>query len=215
MAKVFTHMTMSLDGFIADPNDQVGELFDWYGAGDVTVPTPNEGISFQVDHASAEMLRELTGNVGALVSGRHLFDIADGWSDNHPAGAPVVVVTHRAPEDASKRWPRTTFVDGVEASITEARQIAGDQDVTIASAKIAQRHSTSAWWTRCVSASCRCCSARGSRTSRSLTGATNYSTTRSSSRDGVPFTLAAKLKSRRAPSSISMVAFNPSLYSMK
>jgi len=139
MAKVFTHMTMSLDGFIADPNDQVGELFDWYGAGDVTVPTPNEGISFQVDHASAEMLRELTGNVGALVSGRHLFDIADGWSDNHPAGAPVVVVTHRAPEDASKRWPRTTFVDGVEAAITEARQIAGDQDVTIASAKIAQQ----------------------------------------------------------------------------
>ena len=60
MGNVFTHMTMSLDGFIADPNDQVGELFDWYGAGDVTVPTPNEGISFQVDDASAEMLRELT-----------------------------------------------------------------------------------------------------------------------------------------------------------
>jgi hypothetical protein len=39
MGKVFTHMTMSLDEFIADPNDQVGELFDWYGAGDVTVPT--------------------------------------------------------------------------------------------------------------------------------------------------------------------------------
>jgi len=37
-------MTMSLDGFIADPNDQPGELFDWYGAGDVTVPTPNEEI---------------------------------------------------------------------------------------------------------------------------------------------------------------------------
>ena len=126
MGKVFTHMTMSLDGFIADPEDQPRELFDWYGAGDVTVPTPNEGISFQVDHASAEMLRELTGNVGALVSGRHLFDIADGWGDNHPAGAPVVVVTHRASEDAAKRWPRTTFVDGVEAAVTEARQIAGD-----------------------------------------------------------------------------------------
>jgi hypothetical protein len=69
MGKVFTHMTMSLDGFIADPNDQVGELFDWYGAGDVTVPTPNEEISFRVDDASAEMLRGLTGNTGALVSG--------------------------------------------------------------------------------------------------------------------------------------------------
>jgi dihydrofolate reductase len=139
MGRVFTHMTMSLDGFIAGPKDQVGELFDWYGAGDVAVPTPNEGISFQVDDASAEMLRELTGNVGALVSGRRLFDIADGWGDIHPAGAPVVVVTHRAPEDAATRWPRTTFVDGVEAAITEARRIAGDQDVTIASPKITQQ----------------------------------------------------------------------------
>jgi hypothetical protein len=69
MSGVVLDVSMSLDGFIADPNDQVGELFDWYGAGDVTVPTPNEGISFQVDDASAEMLRELTGNVGALVSG--------------------------------------------------------------------------------------------------------------------------------------------------
>jgi dihydrofolate reductase len=85
------------------------------------------------------MLRELTGNTGALVSGRRLFDIADGWGDNHPVGAPVVVVTHRAPEDAAKRWPRTTFVDGVDAAITEARKIAGDQDVTIASTKITQQ----------------------------------------------------------------------------
>ena len=139
MGKVFTHMTMSLDGFIADPKDQVGELFDWYSAGDLTVPTPNAEISFQVDDASAEMLRELTGNVGALVAGRHLFDIADGWGDNHPAGAPVVVVTHRPPEDAARRWPRTTFVDGVEAAISEARQIAGDQDVTIASPTITQQ----------------------------------------------------------------------------
>ncbi len=47
MGKVLTHMTMSLDGFIADPNDQVGELFEWYEAGDVTVPSSNENISFQ------------------------------------------------------------------------------------------------------------------------------------------------------------------------
>jgi dihydrofolate reductase len=139
MGKVFTHMTMSLDGFIADPDDQVGELFDWYGAGDVAVATANEGISFQVDEASAEMLRELTGNVGALVSGRRLFDIADGWGDNHPVGAPVVVVTHRPPEDAAERWPRTTFVAGVDAAVTEATKIAGDQDVTISSTKITQQ----------------------------------------------------------------------------
>ncbi|MCQ8192526.1 dihydrofolate reductase family protein [Streptomyces rugosispiralis] len=139
MGKVFTHMTMSLDGFVADPNDQVGELFEWYEAGEVTVPNPNETVSFQVDDASAEALRELTGNCGALVAGRRLFDIARGWGDKHPAGAPVVVVTHREPEDAATKWPTTTFVDGVEAAITRAGQIAGDQDVTIASTTITQQ----------------------------------------------------------------------------
>ena len=139
MGKVFTHMTMSLDGFIADPNDQPGELFDWYGAGDVTVDNPNEDISFQVDDASAEALRELTANNGALIAGRRLFDIANGWDDNHPAGAPVVVVTHRAPEDAATKWPRTTFVDGVGAAVAKAKQIAGDKDVTIASTTITRQ----------------------------------------------------------------------------
>ena len=124
MGKVITHMTMSLDGYIADPDDQVGELFEWYEAGEVSVASANEDIAFKVDEASAEALRELTETAGALVAGRHLFDIADGWGDNHPIGAPVVVVTHRAPADAAERWPRTTFVDGVEAG---DRQGAGDR----------------------------------------------------------------------------------------
>ncbi|MBB4935274.1 dihydrofolate reductase [Lipingzhangella halophila] len=139
MGKVFTHMTMSLDGFVAEPDDKIGELFEWYEAGEVTVPNQNETVSFQVDDASAQALREWTGNCGALVAGRRLFDIAHGWGDKHPAGAPVVVVTHRAPEDAAAKWPTTTFVDGVEAAITRARQIAGDQDVTIASTTITQQ----------------------------------------------------------------------------
>ena len=139
MGKVCTHMTMSLDGYIADPDDQVGELFEWYEAGGVSVASPNEDISFDVDEASAEALRELTEQAGALVSGRRLFEIANGWNDTHPSGAPVVVVTHRAPADAAERWPTTTFVDGVEAAIAKAREIAGDKDVTIASADITQQ----------------------------------------------------------------------------
>ena len=139
MSKVLTHMTMSLDGYIAQPDDLPGELFDWYAAGDVSVPSPNPDITFDVDEASAEVLGDLTGGVGAIVSGRRLFDIADGWGDNHPSGAPVVVVTHSAPADAAERWPRTTFVDGVEAAITAAQEIAGDKDVTIASANVVQQ----------------------------------------------------------------------------
>ena len=49
-------MTMSLDGYIAQPDDLAGELFDWYAAGDVSVPSPNADITFNVDEASAEVL---------------------------------------------------------------------------------------------------------------------------------------------------------------
>lgn len=138
MGKVLTHMTMSLDGFIAEPDDQIGELFEWYDGGDVSVPSANKDVTFNVDEASAAMLRDLVMEAGALISGRRLFDITDGWGDNHPAGAPVVVVTHHAPEDAH-RWPRTTFVDDVGAAVARARKIAGDKDVTIASANVAQQ----------------------------------------------------------------------------
>ena len=139
MGKVLTHMTMSLDGYIADPNDQVGELFEWYTAGDVSVPSANEAVAFKVDERSAAVLRDLTQKVGAIVSGRRLFDIAKGWNDHHPGGAPVVVVTHRPPPDATEKWPRTSFVAGVEPAIARAREIAGDKDVTIASANVIQQ----------------------------------------------------------------------------
>ena len=139
MGKVLTHMTMSLDGFVAAPDDNPGELFEWYAAGDVSVPSANGDVKFDVDEASAEVLRELTDRVGAIISGRHLFDITDGWGDVHPVGAPVVVVTHSPPANAADRWPRTTFVNGVEAAVARAREIAGDKDVTIASTKVTQQ----------------------------------------------------------------------------
>jgi len=139
VGKVLTHMTMSLDGFVAALDDNPGELFEWYGAGDVSVPSANGDVKFDVDEASAEVLRELTDGVGAIISGRHLFDITDGWGDVHPVGAPVVVVTHSPPANAAERWPRTTFVNGVEAAVAKAREIAGDKDVTIASTKVTQQ----------------------------------------------------------------------------
>jgi dihydrofolate reductase len=138
MSKVFTHMTMSLDGFIADPNDGIDDLFDWYDAGDVSVPSANEHVSLNVDEASAGMLGDLIESAGALVSGRRLFDITDGWGDSHPMGVPVVVVTHDPPDDAD-RWPRTSFVGDVGVAIAKAREIAGDKDVIIASASVAQQ----------------------------------------------------------------------------
>jgi len=138
MGKIFTHLTMSLDGFIANPDDTPGEIFDWYQAGDVSFPSANEDVSLEVDEASAEVLHELVDGVGALVCGRRLFDITDGWGDQHPMGAPVVVVTHR-PVENPERWPRTTFVGDVAEGIAAAREIAEDRDVTILSPNIIQQ----------------------------------------------------------------------------
>lgn len=136
MSKVVSHMTMSLDGFVADPRDRVDELFGWYDAGPVTVPSAGERWSFKVDERSAQMLREALAATGALVCGRRLFDIASGWGDKHPAGAPVVVVTHHPPRDAGK-WTTISFAGSVQSGIAAARRIAGDKDVSIASASIA------------------------------------------------------------------------------
>jgi dihydrofolate reductase len=140
MTKVLTHMCMSLDGFVAQPDDNPAELFDWYWGGDVAVPTAQETMTFSVDAASATMLRELTSGCGAMISGRRLFDQTNGWGDNHPVGAPVVVVTHRPPpDDAAERFPRTTFTGSVEEAVASAKEIAGETFVTIASADIIQQ----------------------------------------------------------------------------
>ncbi len=139
MGKVVSHMTMSLDGFIANPDDDPGELFEWYGVGGESVDSANDDVAFDVDASSADALRELTEQSGALIAGRRLFDMTDGWGDSHPIGAPVVVVTHHPPAEAAERWPKTTFVDSVEAAVTTAKDIAGDQNVVLASPNIIQQ----------------------------------------------------------------------------
>lgn len=140
MGKVQSHMTMSLDGFIAQPDDDPAELFEWYFGGDVELLSDHPGMAFRVDAASAGMLRELLDRTGAMIAGRRLFDQTDGWGDRHPVGAPVVVVTHRPPpDDAAERFPRTTFVGSVEQAVATAKEIAGDLDVTIASPDVIQQ----------------------------------------------------------------------------
>jgi len=140
MTTVVANMSMSLDGFIADPSDGVERLFGWHNNGDVTVPTADARWTFHTSEASAAYLRDALANVGALVCGRRLFDHTGGWGGNHPTGAPVFVVTHSVPDG----WPREdapfTFVtEGVESAVARAKAVAGDKIVSVASATIAQQ----------------------------------------------------------------------------
>lgn len=63
MAKVITQASMSLDGFIADPNHQVGPLFDWYSNGDVEVSGSDPSMVFHTSAASADYLRKAWSNI--------------------------------------------------------------------------------------------------------------------------------------------------------
>lgn len=140
MATVVADMSMSLDGFIADSSNGVAHLFGWYGKGPETVTMPGDARTFKMSAASARQFREAVTNVGALITGRRLFDMTRGWGGNHPAGAPVFVVTHSVPDD----WPREdapfTFVlEGIESAVEQAKAVAGEKVVAVASANVAQQ----------------------------------------------------------------------------
>jgi dihydrofolate reductase len=98
MATLVADMSVSLDGFIAAPQDEVGPLFDWYRSGPVSTPSASEEWDFKTDEASAEQIREALNTVGALICGRRLFDLAKAWGGRHPIGCHLFVVTHSVPD---------------------------------------------------------------------------------------------------------------------
>ena len=148
MGKVATGLSMSLDGFIAGPNDGPGQplgeggerLFEWFSAGDTEYGLPGTEMVFRVSQQSAEMLREAHAGMGAFVTGRRTFDISNGWGGSPPLGVPTFVVTHAVPDEWVYEGSPFTFVtDGVEGAVEKARAVAGDRDVAVAAASIAQQ----------------------------------------------------------------------------
>lgn len=142
MGKVGSSATMSLDGYIAFEDDTVGALFDWYDAGDVEVTTAHEDLTFHVAQQSADFWRQTIDAAGALVVGRALFDVTDGWGGRHPIDLPVVVVTHAVPTEWVERFPDAPFTfvtDGVAAGIARAKEIAGDRNVDVAAGTMARQ----------------------------------------------------------------------------
>jgi hypothetical protein len=99
MSKVVAVMSMSLDGYVADSCDGVAEVFDWYFAGDVevtTAGTPSD-FTFRVSPPSADHLRGLMAEIGAMLTGRRTFERADGWGGGHPFDCPPSSSPTRCP----------------------------------------------------------------------------------------------------------------------
>ena len=116
MSKVIANMAMSIDGFIADPDDGCDDLFGFYDNGDVELALADGWPTFHMDEPSATLLREAVGRVGCHVMGRRLYDMTNGW-DGHPGNeAPIVVVTHEPPDSHPEGVPYR-FIGGIEPAI--------------------------------------------------------------------------------------------------
>ncbi|HEY5787555.1 MAG TPA: dihydrofolate reductase family protein [Microlunatus sp.] len=141
MSKIVAIMSMSLDGFVADPDDGVAEVFDWYAnSGEVEIHAGgSDAMTFRMSEASAAHFRDLTGGLGAVLTGRRTFEVADGWGGSHGWG-PAYVLTHEVPDG----WPRAGstvhFVtDGLESAVAHAKAAAGGRSVAVHGADTIQQ----------------------------------------------------------------------------
>jgi dihydrofolate reductase len=132
MTKVAAGITISLDGYIAGPNDGPGRglgdggerLHYWVFGGPWTYEEERLG---EATGADTEFLDQGIARGGAIVGGRNTFEAADAWGGSNPFGVPFFIVTHRT-EGAPEGF---TFVDGLDEAIARAREAAGDKDVMV------------------------------------------------------------------------------------
>lgn len=137
MSSAVLYMSMSVDGYIAGPNDEPGNpggdgfmrLHDWFFTpqGDFVRPEGSSGPVFDEFDAT-----------GAVLSGRRTAEQADHWNGDHH-GAPIVVVSHRPPDPAVAALPSVTYVTDIVGAMAQAKAAAGERDVLVHGAYTAQR----------------------------------------------------------------------------
>jgi dihydrofolate reductase len=134
-------MAMSLDGFIAGPNegpdnglgDGGHRLHEWA----LTDPEGgHKGIS-RPSGANGEVWDEMM-STGAVVAGRGTFEPAGGWSGDHHDGVPIFIVARGEPGIDISQWPPVTYVNDVESAMQQAQEAAGEKDVLVHGAGIAR-----------------------------------------------------------------------------
>ena len=133
MTKVLAGITMSVDGYVAGPDDGPGKglgeggerLHYWVFGG----PWEYDGPLGKATGEDAAWLEEVFGRIGAVVSGRWTYEAADHWGDQNPWNLPVFIVTHRPEEQPA--GGAFTFISGVEEAVARAKDAADDKDVHV------------------------------------------------------------------------------------
>jgi dihydrofolate reductase len=136
--KVVVDITTSVDGFVAGPNDGVGNglgdrgerLHEWVY--DLATWREPHGLTGGEMNRDAEILDEAFKTSGAIIVGKRMYDNAEGWGDNPPFNMPVFVLTHDARDPETRGKTTFTFVtDGIASAFEQARAAAGDKNVGI------------------------------------------------------------------------------------
>lgn len=138
MAVSVLYMSMSLDGYIAGPNDTPSNpggdgftrLHEW-GL------TP-DGEGHRTTGPAGELNDEMLAT-GAALAGRRTVEQVDHWGGDHH-GMPVFVVSHRPPDPSVAKYPLVTYVaDGIVSAMAQAKAAAGDRNVMVHGAYTAQQ----------------------------------------------------------------------------
>jgi dihydrofolate reductase len=139
MSATVLYMSMSLDGFIAGPNEgpenglgDGGErLHDWFLTnGDPETLQRPEGVNGKIVEEAM--------STGAVVAGRQTFELAGGWGGDHHDGAPVFIYSRREPGIDISNWPLVTYLDDVTTAMTRAKEAAGERNVLVHGATVTQ-----------------------------------------------------------------------------
>jgi dihydrofolate reductase len=135
------YMSISLDGFVAGPNegpdnglgDGGHRLHEWFLTEDGAVDL--EAIR-RLGGVNGKVVDELMAT-GAVVAGRGTFEPAGGWRGDHHDRVPIFILTRRDPDDL-RQWPLVTYVSDVTSAMTQAKEAAGDKNVLVHGAGTAQ-----------------------------------------------------------------------------
>ena len=138
MGRIVLYMWMSLDGFIAGPDDGPdqglgigGERLHEF----LTVPDGDPASARADDDVGAAVMAEAM-STGAVLVGRKTFDYAGQWHGDHHDGVPIIVLTRSTPEDPPPGHAR--YVTDVAQAAAQAREAAGERDVLLHGASAAQ-----------------------------------------------------------------------------
>jgi dihydrofolate reductase len=141
MSATVLFMSMSLDGFVAGPNESVDNglgdggdrLHEWIFAGP---PTGHGGVPGRPEGVDGEVMDEAMAT-GAVVAGRGTFEPAQGWGGDHHDGAPIFILD-RHKSGVDPQWPLVTYLSDVEDAMAKAKEAAGEKDVLVHGAAVTQ-----------------------------------------------------------------------------